>query len=144
MPPNPALRVNLGRTVVVLCAALSQFGCVGYLTQTQYHGSPKDISGSRDAFRNSKDAFRNSHAYGEPTQITPTLNGELWRYDQGSRWCGVIIYAVIIPIPLMLPLCHQATTIAFVGETATSEIHEGIEAGDHYVGLFKKYEHDFH
>jgi len=47
--------------------------------------------------------------WGQPSQVsrlTRPAQGELWTYDFGRKWCGVMP-CIVVPIPLLLPIGRE-------------------------------------
>lgn len=62
-------------------------------------------------------------AWGEPREKQLTSKGEIWIYSETDRWCGLFVY-VIVPIPLILPVCETYDKVYFEnGVAVSSESH---------------------
>jgi hypothetical protein len=55
--------------------------------------------------------------WGRPERIVATAAGETWTYGEDARWCGAYLL-LLVPVPLMLPVCRTFDEVDFVGETA--------------------------
>lgn len=58
-------------------------------------------------------------AWGEPREKIISANGETWLYDESGRWCGLWV-GVIVPIPLLLPVCDTYDSVYFEEGVAVS------------------------
>jgi hypothetical protein len=48
-------------------------------------------------------------------------NEEKWIYRiESNRWCGVFAFLVVLPLPLMLPLCNEFDRVTFKGDQLQS------------------------
>jgi hypothetical protein len=63
----------------------------------------------------SKERFRG--VWGDPKEIVKTSGGEVWVYQESGRWCGIWL-AIIIPIPLVLPVCETFDEVTFEDDYA--------------------------
>jgi len=75
-------------------------------------------------------------AWGEPDEVTILGDGtERWTYVGGLRWNGVVLFAAIIPIPLLVPVGRELVTIRFRGgEAAFGEAIGSEEMWEAFVG----------
>jgi hypothetical protein len=64
-----------------------------------------------------KTDFLNS--WGVPTEKVATAKGETWIYAERNRWCGLWVF-VIIPVPVVLPVCDTYDKVTFEGDAAVS------------------------
>jgi len=51
--------------------------------------------------------------WGEPDRIEPRGELERWIYNKDVAWTGVLLFAVIVPIPLLVPVGHDYLAIDF-------------------------------
>ncbi|MBS0370943.1 MAG: hypothetical protein JSS57_17305 [Proteobacteria bacterium] len=51
--------------------------------------------------------------WGEPDRIEPRGELERWIYNKDVAWTGVLLFAVIVPIPLLVPVGHDHLAIDF-------------------------------
>lgn len=51
--------------------------------------------------------------WGEPDRIEPRGELERWIYNKDVTWAGVLLFAVIVPIPLLVPVGHDHLAIDF-------------------------------
>jgi len=109
-------------------------GCLGYsldkpeTVEVEYPAPPSDIrdapsrrtceSQSESISPLSKGYFLN--AWGEPKERVTSINGETWVYEENGRWCGLWLGLIIIPIPLVLPVCETFDNVYFEGDVAVS------------------------
>ncbi len=129
-------------TIPLLTACLLLQGCVGVVfpgTRTKTQDEPlvreKSVYGALDQrpLREPRTtAVSLRQRWGEPTsisQITAGSGGELWTYEFGRVWYGVIP-SVVIPIPLALPLGREKVLFQVVnGEVVSAESIIGGLAG---------------
>jgi len=69
--------------------------------------------------------------WGRPDAIELGGPGEeRWRYDSRElRWLGVIVYVVILPVPLILPVGHESVTLTVRdGRVVAAEVVQEDEA----------------
>jgi hypothetical protein len=103
-------------------------GCVGVIAlhpeSTTYtapfarDSSYTDSAGKlRSTGTTTQDAFLRE--WGPPSSKTLGPDGESWTYQRGKEWCGVIL-GVIIPVPLVLPVCTAEDKIVFQDGVARS------------------------
>jgi hypothetical protein len=57
--------------------------------------------------------------WGEPADREVKAGTETWLYNRGRDWCGVVL-GLIVPIPLVLPVCSTEDRIVVQGESAVS------------------------
>ena len=58
---------------------------------------------------------------GKPTRTEGTSGAkERWVYETDNRWKGAVIYLVILPIPLMLPIGSSFRAIEYSGDSAVA------------------------
>jgi hypothetical protein len=65
--------------------------------------------------------------WGQPDKKTFTANTETWVYNDNSelRWTGIILLAVFIPVPIMVPTGRDATELYFErGRLKSAFTHE--------------------
>jgi len=128
----------VGRLMLLICCglfALTLSGCIGLIVNrpdecnnvTPFTGvhdvfrkQPKEIEigpfGNVVPQRSSKNEFLKY--WGKPDEIITTAeNQETWLYNK-RLWCG-IIPVIILPIPLILPVCNGFDRIEFRGNEAT-------------------------
>lgn len=55
----------------------------------------------------------NSRNRGMQPRIESRDGAEIWTYERGNSWCG----AMVVVVPLMLPVCSQDETYVFDGDT---------------------------
>ena len=61
---------------------------------------------------------------------------ELWTYTGGLRWNGVLLFVVIVPIPLLVPVGRDQVTLRFRGgEAVFGEAIASDETWEAFVGL---------
>ena len=58
--------------------------------------------------------------WGEPHSKELSGNKETWIYAESGRWCGLWIGLVVVPVPLLLPVCETYDKIAFENDRAVS------------------------
>jgi len=108
------------KTLPLLVACALAQGCVGIGTnrtkterlqdpQLAEQGCPRGLHPKGTTCPNHTHAWLESH-WGEPAAITPAPGqdgGELWTYKFGLNWNGAILYVIIIPIPLEVPVGRE-------------------------------------
>jgi uncharacterized protein YceK len=103
-------------------------GCVGVITlypdSTTYRApfAPgTQYTDSAGTLRSAKISTQEDflREWGEPTCKEADGMNESWTYYRGKEMCGVVL-GLIIPIPLILPVCTAEDHITFQGGTATS------------------------
>lgn len=108
------LRVRIFLASIVLCLLLQ--GCIGAAIVSDR----VSVSEEQFVFKNRDDYLR---LKGAPDERDVSENLEVWKYYQDeSAWCGLFIYAVIIPIPLALPTCEKSETATFNQEGVTVKV----------------------
>jgi len=119
---------------VALCS-----GCVGFATYGDVeHRRPFPVL-SLDRARYA--AYSNEYlppnknqllaAWGSPDRIDTEKGRERWIYKEQIPWNGVLLYALILPVPLMLPVGRSYMVIEFSNDTIV---------GSETVGYALKYE----
>jgi hypothetical protein len=55
-----------------------------------------------------------THQWGRPYRIDTDRSDELWHYRRGdTRWVGVTLYLLVLPIPLRVPAGSTDVTVRF-------------------------------
>ncbi len=120
--------MTLKKLITLFILAFLLSGCVGvvalYPDSTTYRApftpstSYTDSGGKlRSTKISTQEAFL--HEWGEPSYKKVDGENELWTYYRGKEWCGVVL-GLIIPIPLVLPVCSAEDRIVFQRGTAAS------------------------
>jgi hypothetical protein len=126
----------------VLLVALTQTGCIGLIINT-----PGDCvretpyTGVHDLFWSKKSPPARTSTkeeflidWGKPDEIiNDSENKETWVYNR-KLWCGWIP-VIILPIPLILPVCDGFDKITFKGSVATRLYTRGL-AQDGFMAVF--------
>ena len=117
-----------GRMLVLGCVflvAITQSGCVGlFVAATADCKDETPITRIHDIFSINPPANVSTKAeflkdWGKPDEIISTSeNGETWIYNR-KLWCGVIP-VVLLPVPLMLPVCDGFDRLEFQGNETKS------------------------
>src|SRR6185436_8296771 len=106
--------------------------CVGVVYYGAHHGELKSPSCARTppgSFQSSAPYAWNPVAtsdlvrqdWGAPDQVEVHSDGiERWTYYGGVRWAGVVFCAVVVPIPLFVPVGRERVSIDFRGGVAES------------------------
>ena len=131
------------RYLLMTMLVISTAGCAGisiHHTETVSVQNPVPLSSSTFFFSEDKGANRWAceavygstealtkkefiSAWGEPQEKQITSKGETWIYSESNRWCGLVVY-VIVPIPLMLPICETYDKVYFEhGVAVSSDSH---------------------
>jgi hypothetical protein len=98
-------------TIVLMTLALQLSGC-GVLARTQFRTTEKPAYSS---LPKSKKALSES-PLGKPNEIITQDDGaEIWRYYGESRWGGLFLWLVIVPIPLLVPIGVDKKDYRLVG-----------------------------
>jgi hypothetical protein len=132
------------RPLMLVALATSCAGCAGFainLPQTHEIKNPvpfreKQIFGDKDDFDRwacqpdfwsstplTKSDFL--QAWGAPREKVIAPKGETWIYAESNRWCGLWL-VVILPVPLVLPVCDTYDKVSFEGELAVSSVSHRI------------------
>ena len=90
-------------------------GCVGYAALIKSTNEPEYFSPEK---------FINSEEIHAAKKNNPTNGTKI--YNKKSRWCGLIIFAVI-PIPLVLPVCNSFTEVDFENSEIIKETFHHVE-----------------
>jgi hypothetical protein len=117
-----------GRILVLGCvflAAITQSGCIGLIVaSTADCKNETPITRIHDIFLINPPAKGSTKAeflkdWGKPDEIISTSeNEETWIYNR-KLWCGVIP-VVLLPVPLILPVCDGFDRIEFQGNETKS------------------------
>jgi hypothetical protein len=116
-------------------AAAADSGCVGIAYYGAHEGSvanPSAASVPGYLFKGSKGhvatADQVRRDWGPATEIESRGDGvERWSYYGAMRWNGVLVFAVVLPIPLLVPVGRERVSIDFrdgvavAGDAITSE-----------------------
>lgn len=107
------------KNISLILAIISISGCVGIHTETQQ----SKVSKATDTYylNNTKQRWSQSE---HPANGSVTLSSE-------RKWCGATLW-VIVPIPLMLPLCKNYTKVAFENGEPTLRSEGWVSAGNFY------------
>lgn len=57
-------------------------------------------------------------SWGEPHSIEVSNDKETWNYQESGRWCGLWLGLLIVPVPLVLPVCETYDKITFENNLA--------------------------
>lgn len=112
--------------VLWITVALSLQGCVGLgawtlgtRTESTDHPTLHPTRGSLDVHKAAPvtdivSASELRRTWGEPDRIDKRQDGtEEWAYKTpGFRWAGLVLYLVVVPLPVMVPVGSQ--TVSFV------------------------------
>lgn len=110
--------------LAIICVSLLLSGCVGFgVASIQECKNERPSTDYHVMFTSGKNAHDKKEDFlkewGNPDEIiTEAENKEIWVYNT-RRWCGVIPI-LIVPIPLLLPVCDGFDRITFQGDTARS------------------------
>lgn len=108
---------NVSRLMLILVACVTLHGCVGVGawtlgSRTESSDAPRiyQAKGSLNVGKEGREGDIKTGAelrtnWGEPDEIEVRSDGkEEWTYKtKGWRWNGIILYAVVVPIPAMVP-----------------------------------------
>ena len=103
-------------------------GCVGAAYLGSHHGEVEFPSVGADVGDLSEgDAKHVATAevvrrnWGAPDRVETRADGtERWSYYGPLRWKGLLIYAVVLPIPLLVPVGRERASIVFRDDVAVS------------------------
>jgi hypothetical protein len=73
--------------------------------------------------------------WGEPSDRQVKDGTETWVYNRGKDWCGVVL-GVIVPIPLVLPVCSTEDRIVMQGNSVLSITTARTTESGKMCGLF--------
>ncbi len=91
------------KRILILIASLNISGCVGFWVTTGSNSEVRDASNDKSVMLNG--------VRQQWTSIEHPANGTM-RYNKELEWCGLALW-VIVPIPLMLPICHSGEEVTF-------------------------------
>lgn len=150
----------LVRPLLLAALATASAGCVGFsveIPSTQEIQNPVPLKvkegaiGGGDALVRwacqsesgpsvplTKNHFLN--VWGAPAEKVATARGETWIYAESNRWCGLWVF-VILPVPVVLPVCDTFDKVSFEGDAAVSSVSRRFRGlllgiGAHPYGLF--------
>ncbi len=114
---NPFFRM---RILLFICAALcvlgGLMGCVGITVSTGGHAKTSHVSGTVSIAPVVAD--QGGQRSSDQRNLAPTNRKEI--VDAERNWCGVTIW-VVVPIPLILPVCSAHTEVIYVDNRATAK-----------------------
>ena len=119
-------------------------GCVGVLAlhpETTRHEAPfaKDKLYQDSAGKvHSTDATTRQAVlrdWGQPSGKEGGADTETWIYNRSNEWCGVVL-GLVIPVPLMLPVCSTEDRIVLQGDSLVSVTTYGLKQSGIMCGLF--------
>jgi hypothetical protein len=132
------------RVCIVLLLATPLTGCIGL----EYSGTHEGSTTSPCIATTPGVLFEGAHQFvatmeqvgrdwGPPSQISFDANGtERWTYYGPLRWNGVLLLAVVIPLPLFIPMGRERVSIDFRDGTAVfGEAVASEEAWQVFLGL---------
>ena len=130
------------RRILVLCCtsllAITQSGCFGWIVNTP--GECKNeipTTDIHDIFWRSSSAGTKEgflKDWGNPDEIiSPSENEETWIYNR-KLWCGVIPILIVVPVPLILPVCDGFDRIEFHGNQSKNLHSRHIVQSGFYLG----------
>ena len=136
------------RRILVLCCiflvAITQSGCFGLIVnttaecknETPYTGVHNifwTTAQSKEASPKGSTKAEFLNDWGKPDEIISTSeNEETWIYNR-KLWCGVIP-VLLLPVPLILPVCDGFDRIEFHGNEAKNLHTRHIVESGFYVG----------
>ncbi len=100
--------------------------CVGVGVISSHTGTPQNVTLAKSRGNivivppktsiplMTKEAVRKG--WGEPDKIEHHGELERWIYNKDLTWSGVLVFAVFIPIPLLVPVGHDHLAIDFRNE----------------------------
>lgn len=112
----------MSRVILIICCtlyALVLSGCIGLIIgYPEYHPvvEPRPFDTNKEATKTDFLKY-----WGKPDSIVVHPDNaaiETWHYKR-NHWCG-IIPVLIVPIPLVLPVCTKDNRIRFDGKIATT------------------------
>ena len=144
----------IARALLIAALASGCTGCVGLMVDKPWTreiwnpvpitakkplGGPNDVDrwacqpGSAASAPQTKDRFLAS--WGAPREKVATAQGETWIYSESGRWCGVWIL-VILPLPMLLPVCETFDHVRFEDELAVGSVSRRMDGFAFGMGLF--------
>jgi hypothetical protein len=128
--------------ILFSCTLLS--GCVGavglypksvaykapFARNTSYSDSTGELRSTKTS---TQEAFLQE--WGKPSHKELSADTECWIYHQRNEVCGVVL-GVVIPIPLVLPVCSSEDRICFKNGAASSITVRQTTEGGIMCGLF--------
>ena len=61
---------------------------------------------------------------GSPDRVESKDGSDIWWYNRGVAWRGVVLWVVVVPIPLMAPVGMNHAKVSFRGNTVESRYYE--------------------
>jgi hypothetical protein len=107
----------------LLLVPLLACGCVGYATV-----SPRDV-GPQEAEKFAVEQGLSTESltpeqlqsqWGAPASRRAEDGRDVWVYERDRQWAGLLLIAVAVPVPLMLPVAHDQLELGFQGDTLVS------------------------
>lgn len=92
----------------LLCLTLLIQSCVGGMIVAPGHET-KTQNQIISPYKYTKGELEKSR--GKPQSITQ--NGDVWVYSDNNSWCGALIMAVVVPVPLMFPVCRNELKVTY-------------------------------
>jgi hypothetical protein len=118
---------------MIVCVATQLSGCVGFGV---FYKAPEEIkidtvkisNGLRGEIYDygvtptsyTKADIR--QVWGEPDAITLTGGTEKWLYKGKLSWGGVMVIAIVVPVPILVPVGRDSTELIFTGELLTGVV----------------------
>ena len=110
------------RLIAIVGITASLNACVGafVISGTKYQ-LPKSIGTSVGEGGNEGNTKADLlRVWGAPKRTYSKDGKEYWVYNESIAWRGIVPTIVVIPIPLVLPVGHNETTVEFEGDVITS------------------------
>lgn len=80
--------------------------------------------------------------WGEPDEILIEKNAQHWIYNRERAFNGLIFWAVLIPIPLVIPTGYRTTRLIFEEDTISKIIYEDTKLPTISCGFPNIFEND--
>jgi hypothetical protein len=113
--------MKLIKVFLIITLASNLSGCVGYWVSGNATGVAVELSENNVEYKGMPyfgvESARNNH---------PVNGSQI--YNAETKWCGLTIWA-IIPIPLMLPVCHSAIEMTFADGKPIRRVEHYVKGG---------------
>jgi hypothetical protein len=112
------------RNIFLSLLSVGMVGCVGVKTYTEE-------TYSKSYFK----PITLSELTASHNDLIPSEDGKSLKYlDKDNEWCGSVIYAVILPIPLMAPVCERSSEFEVKDGVVIEKLETSIQKGGKVCG----------
>lgn len=125
--------------ILLIHACILCCGCVGLIMdgKTKHIEERPHIHGSSHQWPSSVPSTMQEvlSELGEPTRKSIVGDEEIWLYQSKDRYfCGTLVF-IVVPVPLMLPVCHTDTIVHFQSGIAVKLVKEEVATHGGYCML---------